>query len=248
MSRTDLIGERDQADNPVFDASVRTATPWGDVMEFFGESPGTFKPGGLFQESVHYLSRPLTPNSTVISTALLARLDDDRHRRWFVNRARRLTGDPGATFETVALNHKLHQYNYQSTDGWWVGSADFPDYATWVTRDDTIWSGEPIGYGFFEYLRGWMLFSRELAAKRVPFHVLPNARWWDEANVDLPGYPDTLYKLQDAALRASILFLETSPKSGWGWQEAEYVKVANLLRARGKTVVEIDSDAGLLGE
>lgn len=216
---------------------------WSDAWGGTAPCDGTcirdyvIKAGGSPDRVAYYIN--VRDHPTYWPSAALARLDDPAYRKWLVPQVKRAITDGHATY--VDLNHKLWQFHPRLRGaGHEVGSAGIPDVA--ALRREGGWSSAPIGYGYPQYVAGWHDLAGDLAAAGVPFSVTLGRGLWDRAAYfDDPTTPDvdeSALLREVAEKRASHVFLEIDGDRGG----AE--RVANRLRAMGRSVTVTDSSCG----
>ena len=249
---------------PGFQASflVWTKQPWSRVLDFFArdESPlcqggrcrwSDFHLGnpdehsgprlrdlidasggpGAYESVVYYLARSYPGKQVHWPDAALADLRNPAYRAWRVAEARRALEIGG--YDAILLNDKFAQYNRQP--GHWLGgSARSVEELNREPR--TLWSAEPDGYGFTEYLAGWAALGRDLRAADVPYAVSMTAVAWSGRGLDRPTTPEVDEgALISETVRGASLLLVTQLRKPRERDELDGIERG--LRQRGGAMV-----------
>lgn len=204
------------------------------LRDFIDRSGGT----GSYQNAVYYLARP-DGGSVYYPTSALANLNDPAYRAWRVAEAKEALRVGG--YDTVDLNHKIHQYLYVQE---WLGSATYPDVAAIKARNDTAWSAPPVPFSYGEYMQGLVALSRDLRAGGVPYSFVIALRAWnsdsfDDKSTTTVNEADLLREIMTGA---HVVFLDRPiAETPAGVLES----AVSDLNKRGVAVVPIDSSCGL---
>jgi hypothetical protein len=268
MTRFDLVSAALAAE-PGFRADflTRTDRPWSFVLDFFAadRSPlcgtdgcrwshaiGAWEDrfqGAWLRDSidasggpkrhesvVYYIVRANQVRDRFWPTAAIADLRNPDYRAWRVAMAKRSIEIGG--YDAVLLNHNFFMYQQP----FWIGTDAIPDVAALRADGDTRWSAPPRGYGYPEYVEGWVALARDLRAANVPFAVQLNQWPWLVQNADDPSTTDRDEgrMIRGAASGARIFLLERRARSDVAGLDA----FASELRTAGVEVVWTDSLCG----
>jgi hypothetical protein len=231
------------AAQPGFDPDflVRTRRPWNEVLDFFGGDPTPLCRGGRcswsdsitgdpsndpgerlrdyidrrggpgrYRSVVYYLSSAGPGKRVQWPNAALGDLRHPGYRAWRVAEAARAMEAGG--YDAIMLNAKFSQY--RRPGGHWIGGESARDVEQLNETRTTLWSAQPDGYGYAEYLAGWAALGRDLRRAGVPYAVwLPEPTW--RAIFARPGSPTPVDPLLETARGASLVLLHgaTSPET-----------------------------------
>jgi hypothetical protein len=269
-TRFDLVADS-QAAEPGFRAEflVPTRRPWSEVLAFFAAdrssrcgvggcrftmayggwedrnrgawlSDSIDRAGGAgrHESVVYYLVRANQVKDRYWPTAALADLRDPAYRAWRVAQAKRALEVGG--YDAIAYGHKFHQYREEH----WIGGREVPDVAALRRKgDDTFWTAKPVGYGYPEYVQGWVALARDLRAAGVPYAMTTLSTWpWIGPNLDDPSTPavNEMELIHEVVRGARIVLLERTAVRDQPALEAFAASVA----AAGAEVVRIDTRCG----
>lgn len=271
MHRFDLVSAPLAAE-PGFRADflLTTDRPWREVEAFFAadrsprcgpdgcrwsHAPGGFEDrarGAWLRDSidaaggpgraesvVYYLARAAQIQNRFWPTAAIADLRNPGYRAWRVALAKRALEVGG--YDAIALNQKFHMYRAP----YWIGSEKARDVAALrADGDDTLWSAPPRGYGYPEYVTGWVALANDLRAAGVPYAIVDFPAWpWERERADDPSTParDEGRSIREVAKGARIVLLERHARSDPRGLEAW----AAELRAAGVEVFWMDTSCEL---
>jgi hypothetical protein len=249
------------------DFLVATDRPWSEVTAFFARDRSplcgadgcrfSFAHGGFEERGrgawlrdwidasggprrhesvVYYLARTRHVQRLFWATAALADQRNPAYRAWRVEQAKRALEIGG--YDAIALNAKFHQYR----EPWWIASPRAPDVATVRERwEDGLWTAPPRGYGYAEYVEGWVALAADLRAAGVPYAITSLPAWpWPKVGADDPATRDRDEgrMIRDVVRGARIALLETRRDAAGleAW-------AAELTRA-GVEVVRVDTRCG----
>lgn len=269
MNRFDIVSDS-LAALPGFRADflVSTDRPWSEVTDFLakdrspicgsdgcrwtdnwggveGSGKGTLRDRidavggkGRADSAIYYLVRPAQVQRFYWPLAAMADLRNSNYRAWRIGEARRAIEQGG--YDAVALNHKFHQF-YEPH---WIASAAAPDAAALRAHgDDTLWTAPPRGYGFLDYLQGWLALATDLREAGVPYAIIDMPGWpWllRPGDPRLPD-PDLARRIREAIRGARIVLLERRASTDPAGLDA----FAAELQSAGVQVVWVEAECGL---
>lgn len=194
-------------------------------------------PGPTHEEVVYYVSLRNFLKQSFSPHAVLADLTNAGYRKWRVERARRALEE--GRYDAVMLNHKFDQY-YKGK-GFWLGSSSCPDVTSCTGKPGNIFSAEPDGYGFSDYVEGWVALAKDLKSADVPFVIRLNPNPWLTRSDD-PSTPEIDEAAQIRSVLSSALFvIVDAANTGWGLSMSHWTKQLSLSGVR---VVPVDSRCG----
>jgi hypothetical protein len=181
---------------------------------------------------VYYLSDAGPDVRRFWPSAAVADLRNPAYRAWRVAEARRVIAT--GRFDAVLLNDKFDQYRFEG--GHWIGGAA-RDVEALNRIGSTLWSAPPDGYGYAEYVSGWVALGRDLRRAGVPYAVWTSAAAWHSRWYDAPETPrvDEQQQILET-LRGSRLALVGGPVSASRARELD-----EELRASGSRLVLMDA-------
>lgn len=196
-------------------------------------------PGPTHEEAVYYVSLRDFSKKSFGPLAAVADLRNPAYRKWRVQRAKLALKEGG--YDAVTLNHKFSQY-YQER-GYWLGSSWCPNLSNCAGKLDTIFSAQPDGYGFAEYVTGWVTLARDLRSAEVPYVVrLAPHPWLTVADDPATREVDEASQIRSVLKGARLVMLDASNTgpdlSIWDW--------ADQLRRSGVTVLIVDKRCGFV--
>jgi hypothetical protein len=142
----------------------------------------------------------------------------------------------------VSLNQKF--FRHRAPEGAWLGSPKGRDVAALrSTEENVTWTARPRGYGFSEYMQGYLAFAADLRAAGLPYAITdyPEFQWL--ANWDDPTTADVneWERIQDVMRGAAVVLLSRGPRT----PHREYELFAADLRSAGAHVVPVNASCGL---
>jgi len=194
-------------------------------------------PGPTHEEVVYYVSLRNLPKKTFAPLAAVADMTNPAYREWRVRRAKLALQEGG--YDAVTLNQKFSQY--YKDKGYWLGSSWCPDISNCTGKPDTIFSARPDGYGFAEYVAGWVALAHDLQSAEVPYVVrlIPHP-WLTVA--DDPSTPEIDEASQiRSVLKGARLVMLDSGNTGPDFSITEW---AEQLRLSGVSVLLVDKRCG----
>lgn len=269
MTRFELVPATLAAE-PAFDPGflLRTDRPFSQVVDFFAKDTSSAcgegcrwsdswpwregkddgrrlrdfidaKAGaGSYRSVVYYLARAQRSGRVFGVTAAVADLGNPAYRAWRVQEAKRALQAGG--YDAIDLNHKIHQYRAGAEH--WIGGSATPDVAALVKSGDTLWSAQPRGYRFPQYIAGWAALARELRAAAVPYNVILGAYVWTGDALDDPRSAANEAELvREVADGASSVLVD---RSAGHPSEAVLDSIVRRLTAHGAKVWIVDQSCG----
>ena len=190
------------------------------------------------QSVAYYLARP-DGSGVYYPNSAMADLRDPAYRAWRVQEARNALLIGG--YDTVDLNHKLHQYLFGPH---WIQSTAIPDVARLDASGDTFWSAPPAGYGYSEYVQGWYALASDLRAARIPYSVTIALRAWLGSSFDDKSTPsiDEGALIREVMKGSRVVLLDYERAST---AQATVDQARRELEAYGPRVIPIDQTCGL---
>ena len=187
--------------------------------------------------SVYYISMRNREQISFSPHAVVADLRNPEYRAWRIKRLKASLEAGG--YDAIMLNHKFGQY--WTRQGYWLGSAACPDISRCTNGIGNIFSAPPDGYGYAEYVEGWVAFARDLDAAGIPYVVrlAPNP-WLTKADSRSTPDIDERQSIRSVLLRADTVLLSASNVGYLGsidrWHEQ--------LRREGANIVPINETCG----
>lgn len=254
LHRFDIV-QVSQASLPGFDAGflVRTKRPLDEIERFFAQDSGTgCRTGCRWSDStlgdagrgprlrdlvdasggegshrtvVYYVARPNPESDVFWPLAAMGDLRNPAYRAWRIAEAKRAMALGG--YDAIMLNQKFSQFRKP----YWIGPPHVPDVAAVrFHARDTLWTGQPDGYGYPEYVHGWASLGEELRAAGVPYAVwIAASAWRSPGSYDARETPDVDESelVRATARGARIVLLEHQAT------EEERRRIEAELRAAG---------------
>lgn len=202
---------------------------------------------GTYASKVHYAIRPGASGTAdgsprrFFGSSAIADLRNPAYRAWYVANAEadRVAGG----FDYVELNQKFHQLRPANPSYAW-GGPRATNVSGYFVTDDTLWSSEPSGYGYADYVAGWTALAQDLATAGVPFVVTLSANVWRPGFTywDDPASPgvDEHEVIRAGARLAQIVFLD---RSGSTQADVDAATV-DLVATSAAHVEVLDSNCG----
>lgn len=209
--------------------------------------------GGDYRTNVYYI--PDDDITAYYPVAALADMTNADYRAWRVAESRR--GIAAGAYDMVMLNHKFCQWDFAS-ENWLggtvdsrctscVGAACTADTVSKIqaTGFAQVWSAEPAGFAYTDWIQGWHAMAQDLAAGGVPFSVyLDTGFWYRDDIYDDPG---TVGVNEAALIRdvaenyASLVILD---RNGGGRRHS--LSIENYVRTKADVLV-VDLNCGMWG-
>ena len=206
--------------------------------------------GGDYRTNVYYL--PKDPITAYYPSAALADLTNADYRAWRVAEAQR--GIAAGAYDMVMLNHKLCQWHFDNQN--WLGGdlgtfcgesgALITTVSLLHAAGSQLWSAQPTGHGYTDWVQGWHAMAQDLAAASVPFAVYISTQVL--TRIDKYDDPATAGVNEAALIRdvaenyADLVILDRE-----GGNRRHSLKVENGLRALGVNVLVVDEACGQWG-
>jgi len=195
------------------------------------------RPGPTHENVVYYVSLRDSSSKSFSPLAAVADLTNAAYREWRVKRAKIAIQKGG--YDAVMLNHKFPQYDEETE--YWLGSSCCSNVSNCLRKPDTILSARPDGYGFAEYVEGWVALAQDLRSAGVPYVVrlIPHP-WLTRA--DDPATPEINEASQiRSVLKGARLVMLDAGNTGPTLSITEW---AEQLRLAGVRVLLVDKRCG----
>lgn len=207
--------------------------------------------GGDYRTKVYYL-----PDSTTETDygpeAAMGDLSNAEYRAWRVADVRALLAT--GAYDMVMLNHKFCQWRF-GNENWLNGDLGtacgesgqvISDVTKLHAANSQLFTAEPTGYGWTEYVQGWAAMADDLKAAGVPFAVyLSDDYWTSTSTYDDPATADVneATLITDTAEDDADLVILDYGDNGRGASHG----VVKLLQAAGREVLVVDQRCGQYG-
>jgi hypothetical protein len=206
--------------------------------------------GGDYRTKVYYI--PDDQITAYYPLAAVADLGNASYRAWRVAEARRLIAT--GAWSMVLLNHKFCQWRFGQQN--WLGGTMVSKCGETAQTVDTVsklqnagaelFSAEPTGYWWTEYVQGWAALADDLKAAGVPFAVyLDSSYWLSTSTYDDPATAgvNEATLITDTAENDATLVIMDKGSTGRGGALA----IIKRLEAAGRTVLLVDQVCGQYG-
>ena len=207
--------------------------------------------GGDYRTNIYYL--PATAIQAYYPLAAMADLSNASYRAWRVAEAQR--GIAAGAYDMVMLNQKFCQWNF-GNENWlggdlWTGCGESGAVVTTVSllqaAGADLWTAEPDGFGYTDWIQGWHAMAQDLSAAGVPFAVYLDTP--KLLRTDLYDDPST-GDVNEAALIRDVVEnyadLVVLDRDGGGRRHS--LAEENRLRALGVNVLVVDGACGQWGQ
>lgn len=221
--------------------ACRGACRWTETAQGLEQAIDSAGPGPTHEEVVYYVTLRNASTHRFAPLAAVADLTNPDYRQWRVQRAKSALREGG--YDAVMLNQKFAQYFQKK--GYWLGSSWCPNVSSCTGHPDTIFSAQPDGYGFANYVAGWVALAQDLQSANVPYVVRLTPHPWLTTSDD-PSTPGTDEASQiRTVLQGAHLVLIDAGNTGPSLSITEWTE---QLRRSGVRVLPVDKRCGFAKE